>query len=59
MAQIRVNIDVIENKLQRAVEIGQKHYRDVTADEQEEYTRILKNIGFRVLMKYRNIRTTP
>ena len=54
MPQIHVDIDVIENKIQRAINIGQKRYSDVTADEQTEYDRILKNIGFRVLTEYRN-----
>lgn len=56
MPTINIPVDTIENKLERAITIGDKHFKDIAGTEEEkEYRRILQNIGFRVLMHYRNM----
>jgi hypothetical protein len=55
MPTIIINIDTIETKMERAIALGETPFKEIAGTDQEkEYERILQNIGFRVLMTYRN-----
>lgn len=57
MPTINIPIDIIETKLERAIELGETQFKEIVGtDREQEYRRILQNIGFRVLMHYRNIK---
>lgn len=57
MPTIDIPIDIIEAKLERAIKLGETPVKDISGtDEEQEYRRILQNIGFRVLMTYRNMK---
>ena len=55
MPTIDIPIDIIESKLERAIKLGEMPFKDIAGtDAEQEYRKILQNIGFRVLMTYRN-----
>lgn len=55
MPTINIAIDPIESKLERAIKLGETPFKEIAGtDSEQEYRRILQNIGTRVLMTYRN-----
>lgn len=55
MQKISISVDIMEHKLQRAVSIGERPYKEVMGtDLEKEYHDILHNIGYYVMAQYKN-----
>jgi hypothetical protein len=60
MEKINVTISVSRAKLEKLIEIGDRPYKEIMGtDLEKEYDDLRKDVGFRVIMKYKNCGADP